>query len=906
MDKQNVVRQARTTSLWQPALAALAVALALIVAAVFAERIDRNSWLEKQREDAVVELEAMSSGATRDLTQKVAVVQGLSALVGANPNIDQQAFANYIRPFVRENPDLRRVFLVKNGKVARIEPYTENRAALDRIETHILASEPAIARAIEKGAPALVGPFALRDGEPGLLYTRPVFTEGAPGPGAKPAFVGLTVEAGPNIECKLGLCEPRPKYRMALKIFVDQQYRGMLRGDPSLFDAAAQPALGAIRFPGVRIEIAALPSDGWSHDSPNRWMIRGLAVLLSLFCGTVAFVWLRGAAGLPLGSRLWAFGASASVFLVLLGLATILDRLEVSRAAGASRDAMQKELALVTSRATRDVTEELSVSSNLSAFVSAHPDFSEVEFRQFAQRLRRANPDLMSIRLARGGKISHVEPADSIDPALIGHDLARSAADAAANQRAVETGTPVFSGPVNMPNGDQAFLYRRPVFLGDQRPSADNFWGFSTVLIDRKALVCHLGICADSQKYRFAMRLEQDGAPQPAFQGDQKLFDEGSDALVTAVRLPGAQIDIAAVPFEGWSGGADRRWLIWTLAIPFAFASAGGLLFVFARWPEASLRVLVGLAAVAGGNILAYLAPDIESLVRSTGLGVEKAVWPSIVAWIAFSCAYTFNSWLEGHVWKQVADAADPQRAPAILRSIVSFLIYGVALLWAGHFLFGLDLQGVGMTSGLVGIVVGFAVQKLILDFFAGVMIGMEKPFVLGDWIEISKGEIRGMVTEMTWRTTTIRTTSPDYVMVPNSVLAGATIVNRSRPASWSESTIIVSTFAGVPTALVRKALEEAIAAALPHIDNISRERAPRVDVYDSREGQIQYILRFYVHFGLKSDAPAKSALLAAIQAAFDAHGVEFAWGRTGRPEKQTPTLNSDGAMKPVGAFELG
>ena len=83
-------------------------------------------------------------------------------------------------------------------------------------------------------------------------------------------------------------------------------------------------------------------------------------------------------------------------------------------------------------------------------------------------------------------------------------------------------------------------------------------------------------------------------------------------------------------------------------------------------------------------------------------------------------------------------------------------------------------------TTAVGAVVVGFALQDTLGNLFAGLAIQIEKPFRVGHWVTI--GGIDGLVTEVTWRATKIRTKAGNFVVVPNSVVAKETITNYSEP----------------------------------------------------------------------------------------------------------------------------
>ncbi len=151
------------------------------------------------------------------------------------------------------------------------------------------------------------------------------------------------------------------------------------------------------------------------------------------------------------------------------------------------------------------------------------------------------------------------------------------------------------------------------------------------------------------------------------------------------------------------------------------------------------LRVCTGLLLVLMCGVLEVLHQDLAAMLGAVGITSNAVVTPAIVMLIAFASAYTINAALSAFVWpEQPAGHIDSlQRAPSILRHFIAILLYTTAGLWAASYAFDLDLHGIGLTSGAAGIIVGFATQKIILDFFSGVMLGIERPFEIGDWIEL-------------------------------------------------------------------------------------------------------------------------------------------------------------------------
>ena len=75
----------------------------------------------------------------------------------------------------------------------------------------------------------------------------------------------------------------------------------------------------------------------------------------------------------------------------------------------------------------------------------------------------------------------------------------------------------------------------------------------------------------------------------------------------------------------------------------------------------------------------------------------------------------------------------------------------------------------------------GFAAKDLLANFFGGLMIYLDRPFSVGDWIRSPDKEIEGTVEDIGWRLTRIRTFSKRPLYIPNSIFASISVENPSR-----------------------------------------------------------------------------------------------------------------------------
>jgi MscS family membrane protein len=93
----------------------------------------------------------------------------------------------------------------------------------------------------------------------------------------------------------------------------------------------------------------------------------------------------------------------------------------------------------------------------------------------------------------------------------------------------------------------------------------------------------------------------------------------------------------------------------------------------------------------------------------------------------------------------------------------------------------GVNISGVLAFGGVSGIAVGFAAKDLLSNFFGAIMIYMDKPFKVGDWVRSPDKEIEGVVSAIGWRQTKIMTFRRRPIYVPNSTFSVITVENPSR-----------------------------------------------------------------------------------------------------------------------------
>lgn len=200
-----------------------------------------------------------------------------------------------------------------------------------------------------------------------------------------------------------------------------------------------------------------------------------------------------------------------------------------------------------------------------------------------------------------------------------------------------------------------------------------------------------------------------------------------------------------------------------------------------------------------------------------------------------------------------------PERFPTIVQDAI---IIGLFLIVAT---FVLDEKFL-TTSAVGAVVVGFALQDTLGNMFAGLAIQVEKPFHVGHWI--SAGDWEGVVTEITWRATKIRTRYDNLVVVPNSELAKQAITNHSEPAAPTRIHVEVGASYSAPPTLVKRTLEDVLEAE----PLVLRTPAPLVVLQTFGDSAIIYRANFWI-----TDRALDEVVLDKVHC-----GIYYAFGRAG------------------------
>jgi small-conductance mechanosensitive channel len=128
--------------------------------------------------------------------------------------------------------------------------------------------------------------------------------------------------------------------------------------------------------------------------------------------------------------------------------------------------------------------------------------------------------------------------------------------------------------------------------------------------------------------------------------------------------------------------------------------------------------------------------------------------------------------------------------AVSIIDTLIRAAIYVIGAIIILQQIFHYDLGPALAALGVAGLAVSLALQATLTDLISGIQIITAGQYRPGDYVRLSTGE-EGYVTDVGWRTTTIRELSNNLIIVPNSKITSTVLENFSTPATGSMSILV-------------------------------------------------------------------------------------------------------------------
>jgi len=146
------------------------------------------------------------------------------------------------------------------------------------------------------------------------------------------------------------------------------------------------------------------------------------------------------------------------------------------------------------------------------------------------------------------------------------------------------------------------------------------------------------------------------------------------------------------------------------------------------------------------------------------------------LAWLCYNAVALLEIW-SSHWVGRTESTLDDHLLPFIRKSLRVFIVFIAILMLVQNL--GYSISGLLASLGLGGLAFALAAKDSISNIFGSIMILLDRPFMIGDWIKAD--DMEGTVEEIGFRSTRIRTFAKTLITVPNSSLMNMSIDNFSR-----------------------------------------------------------------------------------------------------------------------------
>ena len=283
--------------------------------------------------------------------------------------------------------------------------------------------------------------------------------------------------------------------------------------------------------------------------------------------------------------------------------------------------------------------------------------------------------------------------------------------------------------------------------------------------------------------------------------------------------------------------------------------------------------VLFG-SAIAG---VVYLEPVLAHMEIDDAWRVPLDRATEIALWL--TGALVASRMIRVFVWDGLFTHTTGREPPRLIVQLGGLVIFLLAVSGIIGVVFDQSVVGIWATSSAVGVVIGFAVQNLILDTASGLALNIERPFKPGDWINVHTrfGAHIGRVIETNWRTTRLWTTGRNVMTIPNSFMTTTVVTNYSMPGSVSRFELDFTLDFSVDTERGLRILNAALLGAVGERGPLA-DPEPRVRIDNVGEHGIVYKARYYIDPVVTSPSKARHTVIASVMEHVARAGLTLAY----------------------------
>lgn len=289
------------------------------------------------------------------------------------------------------------------------------------------------------------------------------------------------------------------------------------------------------------------------------------------------------------------------------------------------------------------------------------------------------------------------------------------------------------------------------------------------------------------------------------------------------------------------------------------------------RDPSFRLLIAPGVLAAAGFALRAA-APALAARLGLPADGAAAAALRDLGGTVGFfALAWAGARLFDALLLRAALVARRPTPFPRLLGDLVRAALFAAAGAAVLMLIFGQPATGLVAASGVVVAVVGFALRNIISDVFSGIVLGVDPPYRIGDWIETADG-CSGRVEEVSWRATRLVSRDGVAQVVPNGLIAARRLVAYGPAGSAYRVALRVPLDPALPPERAKRVL---LAGALDAGRGVP-DLAPDVLLHETADGAATYLVRFRVT-DHGQEAACRDAVACAVLRALQHAGLDVA-----------------------------
>ena len=344
-----------------------------------------------------------------------------------------------------------------------------------------------------------------------------------------------------------------------------------------------------------------------------------------------------------------------------------------------------------------------------------------------------------------------------------------------------------------------------------------------------------------------------------------------SQGRVTATALLLAVLVVAVVVVP-----AVLSWLR-TLAVEQLGAGSGGLLQSLAAYTPTTVHGLLlrtaqltVLSAVIVSFLVVWGIADMAATLRPFLADRDSALVPTVQTIVLIMLAFVASDQLQRWINRfstALSDFTDHQKEILLRVGQVTIFVTVGATIFA---VWQINVGGLLVGAGFLGIVVGLAARQTLGSLIAGFVLMFSRPFTIGDWVVI--GDQEGIVTDITIFNTRLENFDGEFVVLPNDSVSDSAITNRSR-----KGLLRLTLDVGVDYDTDVDAAKNLARDAMAGVSDVVDSPPPQVVPKSFGDSAVVLELRFWIdHPTPPRKWQAVSAVVRAVKTAFDEEGIDI------------------------------